>query len=203
MKCIECFDPQFRYLIRFLGRVTLASTLMLGIAPPTGSLSICALLVIETTTAFAGEKTNGPGVTDTEIKIGNLMPYSGPASGYSILGRVEAAYFKKINDEGGINGRKINFISYDDAFSPPKAVEQTRKLVESDEVFAIFSSPGTASNTATMKYLNGKKVPQIFVTSGATKFGDPGNFPWTMGWIPHYRSEAIIYGKQIIANNPN
>ena len=184
---------------RMIRSVSSASTTMRYML----SLSLCAFLAIETTATLAGEKINGPGVTDTEIKIGNLMPYSGPASGYSILGRVEAAYFKKINDEGGINGRKINFISYDDAFSPPKSVEQTRKLVESDEVFAIFSSPGTASNTATMKYLNGKKVPQIFVTSGATKFGDPANFPWTMGWIPHYRSEAMIYGKQIIANNPN
>jgi len=163
----------------------------------------CALLFLQVVEVVAGDATPVPGVTVTEIKIGNLMPYSGPASGYNLLGKVEGAYFKRINDEGGINGRKIVFISYDDAFSPPKSVEQTRKLVEGDEVFAIFSSPGTASNTATMKYLNQKKVPQIFVTSGAAKFSDPKNFPWTMGWIPHYRSEGVIYGKHIISQNPN
>lgn len=163
----------------------------------------CALLFLQVGEVVASDAKPVPGVSATEIKIGNLMPYSGPASGYSLLGKVEEAYFKKINDEGGINGRKIAFISYDDAFSPPKSVEQTRKLVESDEVFAIFSSPGTASNTATMKYLNQKKVPQIFVASGATKFGDPTRFPWTMGWIPHYQREGVIYGKHIISQNPS
>jgi branched-chain amino acid transport system substrate-binding protein len=144
----------------------------------------CALLFAQAGPGVASDAKPVPGVSAAEIKIGNLMPYSGPASGYSLLGKVEEAYFKKINDEGGINGRKITFISYDDAFSPPKSVEQTRKLVESDEVFAIFSSPGTASNTATMKYLNQKKVPQIFVTSGATKFGDSNKISMDDGMDP-------------------
>src|SRR5260221_184107 len=137
------------------------------------------------------------------IKIGNLMPYSGPASAYGIVGRTEEAYFRKINDEGGINGRKINFISYDDGYSPPKAVEQARKLVESDEVLLIFGSLGTPSNSAIQKYLNAKKVPQIFVATGATKWGDPEHFPWTMGWQPNYQSEGRIYAKYILQNHPN
>jgi branched-chain amino acid transport system substrate-binding protein len=141
------------------------------------------LLAGSGSSAFAQKKYD-PGVTDTEIKIGNIMPYSGPASAYGIIGRTEAAYFKKINDEGGINGRKINFISYDDAYSPPKAVEQARKLIESDEVLLLFGTLGTASNTAIQKYVNGKKVPQLFVATGATKWNDPKNFPWTMGWLP-------------------
>jgi len=152
--------------------------------------------------AFA-EKHYDPGASDTEIKIGNIMPYSGPASAYSLIGRTQGAYFKKINDEGGINGRKINFISYDDGFSPPKAVEQARKLVESDEVLLIFQSLGTQSNSAIQKYMNAKKVPQLFVGSGATKWGDPQRFPWTMGWQPNYQSEGRIYGKYILAHYPN
>jgi ABC-type branched-subunit amino acid transport system substrate-binding protein len=141
--------------------------------------------------------------SDTEIKIGNIMPYSGPASAYGIIGRTEAAYFKKINDAGGINGRKINFISYDDAYSPPKAVEQARKLVESDEVLLIFNSLGTPSNSAIQKYMNSKKVPQLFVATGATKWNDPKDFPWTMGWQPNYQSETQIYAKYILKNMPN
>jgi len=131
------------------------------------------------------------------------MPYSGPASAYGIIGRTEAAYFKKINDEGGINGRKINFISYDDAYSPPKTVEQARKLVESDEVLLIFNSLGTPPNSAIHKYMNSKKVPQLFVATGATKWNDPQNFPWTMGWQPNYQSETQIYAKWLLKNKPD
>ena len=131
------------------------------------------------------------------------MPYSGPASAYGVIGKAEAAYFNKINAEGGINGRKITFISYDDAFSPPKAIEQARKLVESDEVLLIFQPLGTQSNSATQKYMNAKKVPQLFVATGATKWGDPQNFPWTMGWQPNYQSEGRIYAAYILKNFPN
>src|SRR6202161_3713900 len=145
----------------------------------------------------ARAKDYGPGVTDTEIKVGNTVPYSGPASPYGTIGKAQSAYYKMINDKGGINGRKINFISYDDAYSPPKAIEQARKLVESDEVLFIFQSLGTPSNSAIMKYMNSKKVPQLFVASGATKFGDPKNFPWTMGFQPNYQSEGHIYAKYI------
>src|ERR1700735_4802371 len=143
-----------------------------------------------TSSAALAQKKYDIGATDTEIKIGNIMPYSGPASAYGVIGKTEEAYFRKINAEGGINGRKINFISYDDAYSPPKTVEQARKLVESDEVLLIFNSLGTPPNSAIHKYMNGKKVPQLFVASGATKFGDPKNFPWTMGFQPNYQSEG-------------
>src|ERR1700681_3962491 len=151
-----------------------------------------------TATAGNSQKKYDPGASDTEIKIGNIMPYSGPASAYGVIGRAEAAYFNKINAEGGINGRKINFISYDDGFSPPKAVEQARKLVEGDEVLLIFQPLRTPSNSAIQKYMNAKKVPQLFVASGATKWGDPKNFPWTMGWQPNYQSEGRIYAKYIL-----
>jgi branched-chain amino acid transport system substrate-binding protein len=131
------------------------------------------------------------------------MPYSGPASAYGVIGKTEAAYFKKINDAGGINGRKINFISYDDGYSPPKTVEQARKLVESDEVLLIFNSLGTPPNSAIHKYMNAKKVPQLFVATGATKWNDPKEFPWTMGWQPSYQSETQIYAKYILKQMPN
>ena len=140
------------------------------------------------TNPAAAQKKYDPGATDSEIKIGNIMPYSGPLSAYKLVGRTQDAFFKKLNAEGGINGRKINFISYDDAYSPPKTVEHARKLVESDEVLLIFQSLGTPTNNAIQKYLNEKKVPQLFVATGATKFGDPKNFPWTMGWQPTYRA---------------
>src|SRR5690348_16108470 len=153
--------------------------------------------------ALAAEKKYDTGASDTEIKVGNIMPYSGPASAYGIIGKTEAAYFKKINAEGGINGRKINFISYDDAYSPPKTVEQARKLVESDEVLFIFNSLGTPPNSAIQKYMNAKKVPQLFVATGATKWNDPKDFPWTMGWQPSYQSEARIYAKYILKEKPN
>src|SRR6266571_3663998 len=151
--------------------------------------SIVLALGLAASPALAQKKYDA-GVSDSEIKIGNINPYSGPASAYGTIGKTIAAYFNKVNAEGGINGRKINFISYDDGYSPPKAVEQARKLVESDEVLLIFQSLGTPSNTAIQKYMNLKKVPQLFVATGATKWGDPKNFPWTMGWQPSYQSEA-------------
>jgi len=160
------------------------------------------LLVVLGSSALAQKKYD-TGATDSEIKIGNIMPYSGPASAWSVIGRTEAAYFRKINAEGGINGRKINFISYDDAYSPPKAVEQARRLVESDEVLLIFGPLGTPSNTAIHRYMNAKKVPQLFVQTGATKWNDPHNFPWTIGWQPNYQSEARIYAKYILRERPN
>jgi ABC-type branched-subunit amino acid transport system substrate-binding protein len=153
--------------------------------------------------AVHAEKRYDPGAGDAEIKIGNIMPYSGPASSYSAIGKTEAAYFNKINAESGINGRKINFISYDDAYSPPKAIEQARKLVEGDEVLLIFQPLGTPSNSAIQKYMNSKKVPQLFVATGATKWGDPKNFPWTMGWQPNYQSEGRIYAKYILDHFPD
>ena len=161
-----------------------------------------ALLAASTGGALAQKKYD-IGATDTEIKIGNIMPYSGPASAYGVIGKTEAAFFKKINDAGGINGRKINFISYDDGYSPPKAVEQARKLVESDEVLLIFNSLGTPSNSAIQKYMNSKKVPQLFVATGATKWNDPKNFPWTMGWQPSYQSETQIYAKYLLKEKPD
>jgi branched-chain amino acid transport system substrate-binding protein len=153
-------------------------------------------------TALAQKKYD-TGATDTEIKIGNIMPYSGPASAYGVIGKTEEAYFKMINAAGGINGRKINFVTYDDAYSPPKAVEQVRKLVESDEVLLVFNPLGTPSNTAIQKYLNSKKVPQLFVATGATKWNDPKDFPWTMGWQPSYQSEARIYAKYVLKEKPD
>jgi branched-chain amino acid transport system substrate-binding protein len=165
--------------------------------------SVAIALFAASTSAALAQKKYDTGATDTEIKIGNIMPYSGPASAYGVIGRTEAAYFKKINDEGGINGRKINFISYDDGYSPPKTVEQARKLVESDEVLLIFNSLGTPPNSAIHKYMNSKKVPQLFVATGATKWNDPKDFPWTMGWQPNYQSETQIYAKYILKNMPN
>jgi len=160
------------------------------------------LLAASQGNAFAQKKYD-TGATDTEIKIGNIMPYSGPASAYGIIGRIEAAYFHKINAEGGINGRKITFISYDDAYSPSEAVEQAIKLVELDDVLLIFQSVGTPSNTAIQKYMNERGVPQLFVGSGATKWNDPQHFPWTMSLQPNYQSEARIYAKYILREKPN
>lgn len=167
------------------------------------ALSAALTILAATSSGALAQKKYDPGATDTEIKIGNIMPYSGPASAYGIIGKTEAAYFNKINAEGGINGRKINFISYDDGYSPPKAVEQARKLVESDEVLFIFNSLGTPSNSAIQKYMNGKKVPQLFVATGATKWNDPKDFPWTMGWQPNYQSEGRIYAKYLMKEKPN
>jgi branched-chain amino acid transport system substrate-binding protein len=167
------------------------------------ALSAALAILGATSVSAADQKKYDVGATDTEIKIGNIMPYSGPASSYSVIGKTEAAYFNKINAEGGINGRKINFISYDDGYSPPKTVEQARKLVESDEVLLIFNSLGTPPNSAIQKYMNLKKVPQLFVATGATKWNDPKNFPWTMGWQPSYQSETQIYAKYILKHYPN
>lgn len=144
-----------------------------------------------------------PGVTDNEIKIGQTMPYSGPGSHYSTIARANEAYFRMVNENGGINGRRITLISYDDAYSPAKTVEQTRKLVEQDEVLLIFDTLGTATNAAIQKYLNIKKVPQLFPTSGATRFADPEQFPWTMGWQPNYQLEGHAFAAYILANKPN
>jgi len=167
------------------------------------AFSTAMLLLASAGSGAIAQKKYDTGATDTEIKIGNIMPYSGPASAYGVIGKTEAAYFQKINAEGGINGRKITFISYDDGYSPPKAVEQARKLVENDEVLLIFQSLGTPSNTAIQKYMNAKKVPQLFVASGATKWNDPQNFPWSMGWQPNYQNEARIYARYILKEKPN
>jgi len=165
--------------------------------------SVAFALFAASNSGAVAQKKYDTGATDTEIKIGNIMPYSGPASAYGVIGKSEAAYFKKINAEGGINGRKINFISYDDGYSPPKTVEQARKLVESDEVLLVFNSLGTPPNSAIHKYMNAKKVPQLFVATGATKWNDPKDFPWTMGWQPNYQNEARIYAKYILKEKPN
>jgi branched-chain amino acid transport system substrate-binding protein len=166
-------------------------------------------LVTGTALAFAlsvsaanAQKKYDPGASDTEIKVGQTVPFSGPASAYASIGKTQAAYIKMINDQGGVNGRKINLIQYDDAYSPPKAVEQVRKLVESDEVLLTFQIIGTPSNAAVQKYLNSKKVPQLFAATGASKFTDPKNFPWTMGFNPNYFVEGRIYGQYILKNHP-
>jgi len=166
-------------------------------------LSSAALVFLVMTLPVQAQKKYDPGASDSEIKIGNLMPYSGPASAYATIGKVEAAYFRKINDEGGINGRRINFISLDDGYSPSKAVEMTRRLVEQDQVLLIFNSLGTPSNSAVHKYLNAKQVPQLFVATGASKWGDPKHYPWTMGGQPNYRSEGRIYALHILKTRPN
>ncbi len=158
--------------------------------------------LLATQSAFA-QKAYDTGATDTEIKIGNVEAYSGPASAYGIIGKTEEAYFKMINDNGGVNGRKINFISYDDGYSPPKTVEQVRKLIESDEVFLVFNALGTPTQSSVQKYQNTKKVPQLFVATGASKWDDPKNFPWTMGFQPSYRAEARIFAKYILKEKPD
>ncbi|TMI98959.1 MAG: ABC transporter substrate-binding protein [Alphaproteobacteria bacterium] len=163
------------------------------------AIAACCLLA----SPAVAQKKYDPGASDTEIRIGNIMPYSGPASAYGTIGKALAAYFNKVNAEGGINGRKIRFITYDDGYAPPKTVEQARRLVENDEVLLILNSLGTAHNTAIQKYMNARKVPQLFVATGATKFGDPKNFPWTMGWQPNYQSEGRIFAQYILKNHPD
>jgi len=153
--------------------------------------------------AVAAQKQYGPGASDTAIKIGNIMPYSGPASAYGVIGQTEAAFFKMINDQGGINGRKVDFISYDDAYSPSNTVEQARRLVENDAVLFIFNSLGTPTNTAIERYMNAKKVPQLFVATGATKWNDPKHFFWTMGWQPSYQAEGKIYAQYLLQHEPH
>jgi branched-chain amino acid transport system substrate-binding protein len=155
--------------------------------------AIAAAIVLLAESSALAQKKYDTGANDTEIKIGNTGPYSGPASAYGIVGKTEEAYFRMINDQGGVKGRKINFISYDDTYSPPKTVEQTRKLVESDEVLLIFNPLGTPTQSAVQKYMNAKKVPQLFIASGASKWDDAGQFPWTMGFQPSYRAEARIF----------
>src|SRR6201746_2488500 len=159
-------------------------------------------IALSASSAFAQKKYD-TGATDTEIKVGQTVPFSGPASAYATIGKAQAAYFKMINDQGGVNGRKINLIQYDDAYSPPKTVEQVRKLVESDEVLVTFQIIGTPGNAAVQKYLNTKKMPQLFAATGASRFTDPKNFPWTMGFNPNYQSEGRIYGRFILSNYPN
>ena len=161
-----------------------------------------AFTVLASQSAFAQKKYD-TGASDTEIKIGNVEAYSGPASAYGVIGKTEDAYFKMINDAGGVNGRKINFISYDDGYSPPKTVEQIRKLIESDEVLLVFNALGTPTQSAVQKYQNTKKVPQLFVATGASKWNDAKAFPWTMGFQPSYRVEARIFAKYIMKNKPD
>jgi branched-chain amino acid transport system substrate-binding protein len=153
--------------------------------------------------AGSARADNAPGVTDAEIKIGQTMPYSGPASAYGVIGRTESAYFKMINEQGGVNGRKINLISLDDAYSPPKTVEQVRRLVEQEQVAFIFNSLGTPSNVAIRQYLNDNKIPQLFVATGAAIFADPQHFPWTIGWQPNYVTEAKIFAKHVLKTKPD
>ena len=164
---------------------------------------VAALLAAALAFPAYAQKKYDPGASDTEIKIGNTNPYSGPASAYGAIGKSIAAYFRMLNERGGVNGRKVNFISYDDGYSPPKTVEMARKLVEQDEVLLLFQSLGTPSNTAIHKYMNAKKVPQLFVGTGATKWNDPKGFHWTMGWQPNYQTEARIYAKHILQTKPN
>jgi branched-chain amino acid transport system substrate-binding protein len=167
------------------------------------SLAAATALALLTTHGALAQKKYDTGATDTEIKIGNVEAYSGPVSAYGVIGKTEDAYFKMINDGGGINGRKITFISYDDGYSPPKTVEQVRKLIESDEVLLIFNALGTPTQTAVQKYQNAKKVPQLFVATGASKWNDPKEFPWTMGFQPSYRVEARIFAKYILKTKPD
>jgi branched-chain amino acid transport system substrate-binding protein len=167
--------------------------LLRSLLAATGALALAA-------SPASAQKKYDDGASDTEIKIGNINPYSGPASAYGQIGKTIEAYFKMVNDTGGINGRKVNFISYDDAYAPPKAVEMVRKLVEQDKVLLVFQSLGTPSNTAIRKYMNSKKVPQLFVATGASTWGSPKEYPWTMGWQPDYQTEGIIYAKHILAN---
>jgi branched-chain amino acid transport system substrate-binding protein len=169
----------------------------------TAAILVTGLLGLGTAVALAGEKRYAPGITDTEIKIGQTMPYSGAASAWGADGLAELAYFNMLNEHGGVNGRKIRLISLDDAYSPPKTVEQTRKLVEQEQVAFIFSPLGTPTNTAIQKYLNERKVPQLFVATGASKWADPKHFPWTMGWQPSYATEARIYGRYILEHKPD
>jgi branched-chain amino acid transport system substrate-binding protein len=166
-------------------------------------LAAAAVLTLFASQSAFAQKKYDTGASDSEIKIGNVEAYSGPASAYGIIGKTEDAYFKMVNEAGGVNGRKINFISYDDGYSPPKTVEQIRKLIESDEVFLVFNALGTPTQTAVQKYHNAKKVPQLFLATGASKWNDPKEFPWTMGFQPSYRVEARIFAKYILKEKPN
>jgi branched-chain amino acid transport system substrate-binding protein len=167
------------------------------------STLLAAIVTGMMASASHAEKKYDPGASDNSIKIGNTMPYSGPNSAYAILGRTQAAYFKMINDQGGVNGRKIEFISYDDSYSPPKTVEQVRKLIESDEVLLLYGILGTPTNLAAIKYINAKKVPHLLLTTGGTVFGDYKQFPWSMGFVPHTQGETSVYGRYLAQNDPN
>src|SRR5271154_3875092 len=167
------------------------------------SAASAAAVIALTGHGALAQKVYDTGASDTEIKIGNIEAYSGPASAYGVIGKTEEAYFKMINDAGGVNGRKINFITYDDSYSPPKTVEQTRKLIESDEVLLVFNALGTPTQSAVQKYQNTKKVPQLFLATGASKWNDPKEFPWTMGFQPSYRVEARIFAKYILKQKPD
>jgi branched-chain amino acid transport system substrate-binding protein len=166
-------------------------------------LASSAAAVAFPVSAWSARGANAPGITDTEIKIGQTMPYSGPASAYGVNGKTEAAYFRMINDRGGVNGRKINLISLDDGFNPSKTVEQIRRLIEEEQVAFIFQSLGTSSNAAIRQYLNDNKAPQLFVATGASIFSDPEHFPWTMGYNANYQTEAKIYAKHVLATRPD
>jgi branched-chain amino acid transport system substrate-binding protein len=167
------------------------------------ALSFTALLAFGLATIVAPALAQAPGVTATEIKIGNTNPYSGPLSAYGTIGKSIAAYFQKVNEEGGVNGRRINFVTLDDGYSPPKTLEMTRQLVEREQVLLIFQPLGTPTNSAIWKYLNDQKVPRLFVATGATKFGDPQGHPWTMGWQPTYQTEGHIYAQYVLKNHPD
>ena len=167
------------------------------------SLALAGLAALTIGSSALAQKKYDIGATDKEIKIGGISPYSGPASAYGAIGKAISAYIAKINEEGGVNGRKVNFISLDDGYNPAKTVEQARKLVEEDEVLLVFNPLGTPSNSAIHKYMNTKKVPQLFVATGATKWGDPKNFPWTMGWQPNYQSESKVFAGHIMETKPN
>src|SRR5690242_17358702 len=166
------------------------------------ALAFCLLLALGPAAVHA-EPRYGPGVTDTAIRLGQTMPYSGPTSAYGTYGKAQIAFFRMINEHGGINGRKIELLSLDDGYSPPRAVEQVRKLVEQEQVLAIFSSFGTPTNSAVVKYLNLKKVPHLFVTSGAAEFADPKTYPWSMGWRVNYVAEARVYARYLLRERPN
>ncbi|MGY3488736.1 ABC-type branched-subunit amino acid transport system substrate-binding protein [Bradyrhizobium sp. USDA 4011] len=165
--------------------------------------AVAALSLVSPSAVLAADKKYDHGASDTEIKIGQTMPYSGPASAYGTQGRAEAAYWKMINSQGGINGRKITLLSMDDGYSPPKTVEQTRKLVEQDEILANIGSLGTPTNSSIQKYLNGKKIPHLLISTGASKWNDPKEFPWTTPFYPPYAQEAKIYAKYIAKELPN
>ena len=175
----------------------------LRMTPNRLGLALSGIAFAVATSSAMAQKNYDPGADDKEIKVGHLNPYSGPASAYGAIGKSIGAYFEKINAEGGINGRKVKFISLDDGYNPAKSVEQARKLVEEDEVLLVFQPLGTPSNSAIHKYMNTKKVPQLFVATGATKWGDPKNFPYTMGWQPNYQSEAKLYAAHILETKPN
>src|SRR6185369_6322859 len=164
---------------------------------------LAAVVMVISTCASQAEKVYDQGASDTSIKIGNTMPYSGPNSAFAVVGRTQAAYFKMINDQGGINGRKIDYISYDDSYSPPKTVEQVRKLIESDEVLLLYSSLGTPTNLAAIKYINDRKVPHLLIASGGTIFGGYKQFPWSMGFQPHTQGETFVYGRYLAQEYPN